>query len=100
MQKGVIIRHLVLPGNLENTREVIAWVAENFSPGQVIFSLMSQFTPMGGKEKFPELGRRLTQEEYDEARRMLEDSGIEDGYFQELSSAKEEYIPPFDLTGV
>ena len=100
MKKGVIIRHLVLPGAIENTKGVIDWVADTFKPGQVLFSLMSQYTPAGNIDKFPELQRRITQDEYDTIMEYLEDSGIEDGFFQELSSAKEEYIPPFDLEGV
>ena len=99
MTKGIIIRHLILPNNLENTKKVIDWVKENFNDGEVLFSLMSQFTP-NKSCKNPELSRRLTQEEYDEIEDYLFDSGIEDGYFQELSSAKEEYIPPFNLEGV
>ena len=100
MKSGVIIRHLVLPGNMENTYGVIDWAAETFRPGDVMFSLMSQYTPAGGAAAFPELGRRLTAEEYDAAMRYMARSGIEDGFSQELSSAKEEYTPPFDLTGV
>lgn len=99
MTKGVIIRHLILPNNLQNTKEVIDWVKETFNDGEVLFSLMSQFTP-NKTCKIPELSRRLTQEEYDEIEEYLFDSGIEDGFMQELSSAKEEYIPPFNLEGV
>lgn len=99
MTKGVIIRHLILPNHLENTKKVIDWVKENFNDGQVLFSLMSQFTP-NKTCQFPELTRRLTQEEYDEIEEYLFNSGIEDGFMQELSSAKEEYIPPFNLEGV
>ena len=99
MTKGVIIRHLILPNNLQNTKNVIDWVKSNFNDGDVLFSLMSQFTP-NKMCKIPELSRRLTQEEYNEIEEYLFDSGIEDGYFQELSSAKEEYIPPFNLEGV
>ncbi len=99
MKKGVIIRHLIIPNNLENTKKVIDWVKNNFNDGEVLFSLMSQFTPNKSCD-IPELSRRLTQEEYDEIEEYLFDSGIEEGYFQELSSAKEEYIPPFNLEGV
>lgn len=99
MKSGVIIRHLILPNNLENTKGVIDWVKNNFNEGEVLFSLMSQFTPISPCPHH-ELSRRLTQEEYDEIEDYLFDSGIEDGFMQELSSAKEEYIPPFDLTGV
>lgn len=99
MTKGVIIRHLILPNNLNNTKMVIDWVKNNFKDGEVLFSLMSQFTP-NKTCKIPELSRRLTQEEYNEIEDYLFESGIEDGYLQELSSAKEEYIPPFNLEGV
>ena len=100
MCRGVIIRHLILPNNLENTFRVIDWVEETFRPGQVLFSLMSQFTPAGDLTNYPELQRRLSQDEYDLCYDYLADSDIEDGFFQELSSAKEEYIPPFNLEGV
>lgn len=100
LKSGVVIRHLILPENLDNTYRVIDWVSKAFSPGDVLFSLMSQFTPCGNLSKYPELSRRLTQKEYDAATRYLEASGIEDGFYQELSSAKEEYIPEFDLSGV
>lgn len=99
MKKGVIIRHLILPGQLENTKRVIDWVKNTFAPGEVLFSLMSQFTPVEGCNK-DELYRRLTKDEYDEIADYLFESGIEDGFMQELSSAKEEYIPPFNLEGV
>ncbi len=100
MRKGVIIRHLVLPGNLENTFGVIDWVGETFSEGDVLFSLMSQYTPFGRASDFPELSRRLTEEEYAAAVSYMEARGILDGFYQELSSAKEEYTPDFDLTGI
>ncbi|UOO38432.1 radical SAM protein [Oscillospiraceae bacterium CM] len=100
LKSGVIIRHLVLPGQLDNTHRVIDWVSETFHHGDVLFSLMSQYTPISNLEKFPELLRRLTPEEYAAATSYLESSGIEDGFFQELSSAKEEYTPNFDLSGV
>ena len=90
MRRGVIIRHLILPNNLENT----------FSSGQGLCSLMSQVTPAGDLTNYPELQRRLTQDEYDLCYDYLADSDIEAGFFQELSSAKEEYIPPFNLEGV
>lgn len=99
MKKGVIIRHLILPGQLKNTKKVIDWVKNEFAPGEVLFSLMSQFTPVEGCNT-DELYRRLTKDEYSEIADYLFESGIEDGFMQELSSAKEEYIPPFDLDGV
>lgn len=99
IKSGVIIRHLILPDNLENTYGVIDWVADTFEKGQVLFSLMSQFTPYE-KSEFDELNRRITKKEYISARNYMIKKGITDGFVQELSSAKEEYTPAFDLTGV
>ena len=99
MKKGVIIRHLILPGQLENTKRVIDFVKNSFKEDEVLFSLMSQFTPIESCN-IDELYRRLTKEEYLEIEDYLFNSGIENGFMQELSSAKEEYIPPFDLEGV
>ncbi len=96
MKKGVIIRHLILPGQLDNTKKVIDWVSENFNDGEVLFSLMSQFTPIKTCN-IDCLNRRLTPEEYEEIEKYLYNSGIEDGFMQELSSASEEYVPPFEL---
>lgn len=97
---GVLIRHLILPGRLEDAFDVMDFVAESFPRDGVLFSLMSQYTPMGELERCPELNRRISQDEYDRARSYLELSGIENGYFQEPSSATDEMIPNFDLTGV
>ena len=96
----MLIRHLVLPGQLANTRSVLRWVGETFAPGEVLFSLMAQYTPCGDLTKVPELQRTLTQEEWDEALSALEEFGIEDGFVQDLTAAGEEAIPAFDGTGV
>lgn len=96
---GVVLRHLILPENFENTVAVIDWVAEHFPHGEVLFSLMSQYTPYR-ELPYPELNRRLTKAEYIRARNYMLKKGIHEGFVQELSSAKEEYTPAFDLTGV
>ena len=100
LQKGVVIRHLILPGCLDNTKAVIDWVRDHFADGQVLFSLMRQYVPCGRAADYPEINRRLTDEEYDEAEQYLFDSGIEDGFVQEKDSASEAFIPAFDGTGV
>ena len=100
MRSGVVIRHLLLPGQLENTRRVIQWVAETFRPGEVCFSLMRQYTPHGNIADFPFLNRRVNDEEYEKVEEYLFNSGIEDGFLQDEESAGEEYIPPFDNSGV
>jgi len=99
LRRGVVIRHLILPENPENTYRVIDWVAETFRPGQVLFSLMSQFTPMetGG---YAELGRPITAQEHERALQYMLDAGIEDGYWQEPGAADGAFVPAFDLTGV
>ena len=98
--RGGQVRHLVLPGNLENTYGVIDAFSSMFPQGDAGFSLMSQFTPTPACEKYPELCRRLTPEEYEKAVDYMYLCGIENGFVQELSSAKEEYVPSFDGTGV
>ena len=100
LTRGVLIRHLVLPGQRENTRAVIDWVSETFAPGEVLFSLMAQYTPCGDLERFPELRRTLSPAEWEDALDALEASKITDGFVQELSAAGEEQIPAFDGTGV
>lgn len=100
IRKGVVLRHLVMPGDLENTFRVMDWVAETFRPGEILFSLMSQFTPQGGADRYPELGRRITPEEHRRAVDYLMASGIEDGFYQDPDSSGEDAIPAFDLTGV
>ncbi len=98
--RGVLIRHLVLPGQVENSRRVIRWVDREFLPGEVLFSLMAQYTPCGSAEKYPEINRTLTEDEWNAVLDALNESGIEDGYVQELSAAGTEQIPAFDGTGV
>ena len=98
LQRGVVIRHLVLPGQPDNTRRVLDWVSQTFSPGQVLVSLMSQYTPQPNAEGL--LARRVRASEYRAAAQYMENCGIVDGFLQERTAAKEEYTPPFDLTGV
>ena len=98
IQSGMIVRHLILPGCVEESKQILTWIHENL-PGAWI-SLMGQYLPFGDLTGCEELNRRITQEEYDEVCEHLETLGIEDGYVQELSSADQKYIPLFDLTGV
>lgn len=98
MKKGVIIRHLMLPGELENTLDVIDWVSSEFD-NKVMFSLMSQFTP-NENCKYKELQRRVTREEYEKAVDYMYLAGIENGFVQDFSSATSDYTPSFKLEGV
>ncbi len=97
MKKGTLIRHLVLPGHLDNTLMVLRRIKWDFEGAPV--SLMSQYVPMGDAGKYPDIARRLTQEEYDTAAELFDRLGL-DGYTQELDSAVKTYTPLFDLTGV
>lgn len=97
MKKGTLIRHLVLPGHLDNTLMVLRRIKWDFEGAPV--SLMSQYVPMGDAGKYPDIARRLTQEEYDTAAELFYRLGLE-GYTQELDSAVSAYTPLFDLTGV
>ena len=98
LKSGVLIRHLLLPGELENTRQVLDWVSAAFRPGDVLFSLMAQYTPQPGAAG--NLRRHVTGAEYAAAVQYLENCGITDGYTQERTSAKEEYTPNFDFSGI
>lgn len=100
LQSGVLIRHLILPNRLDDAFDVIDWVSERFPKNTVLLSLMSQFVPLADGTRYPELARRLTEDDYQRAQSYLSLSGIESGYYQELSSATEDMIPAFDLTGV
>ena len=98
MTSGVIIRHLLLPGALNNTKAVLDWIADTFAPGEVLVSLMAQYTPQPGAEGL--LARRVTGAEYRAAVAYMENVGIQSGYTQEAASAQTAYTPDFDLTGL
>ena len=98
LKKGVLIRHLLLPGELENTRRVLDWISQTFSPGDVLVSLMSQYTPQPGAAG--NLARHVTGAEYRAAVEYMANCGIAEGFTQERTSAREEYTPDFDLSGL
>ena len=100
LRRGLLIRHLILPGAPENTLRVIDAVEDNFPTEHILFSLMSQYTPMPGLEGFPELQRRVSPEEYARCASYLDFSEIAHGYYQSPESATDEMIPAFDGTGV
>ncbi len=90
--KGVIIRHLILPGQVENSLKILDWIGEHFAPGQVLVSLMRQYTPMPGLEA--PLDRPISQEEYDAVLSWMYLNDLE-GFAQEETAASEAYIPDF-----
>ena len=92
MVSGVIIRHLILPGYVENSLKVLDWIGENFAPGEVLVSLMRQYTPMGNLPA--PLNRKVTDEEYDSVLSWMYLNDLE-GFVQEDSAASEMFIPDF-----
>lgn len=99
LQRGVIIRHLILPGQVEAAKRVMDWVKGTFAPGEVLFSLMSQYIPYGHAADFKEINRPLRRGEAKKAEEYMGYLGLE-GFTQEQSAASARYIPSFDLTGV
>ena len=98
IKRGVLIRHLVLPGHLENTRRVMDWVAETFQPGAVLFSLMRQYTPQPGA--VGPMARRVTAGESRAALRYMDACGITAGFTQGAASAQGAYVPDFFPEGM
>ena len=99
MTRGMLIRHLILPGRVQQSKDALSWIHDHLPEGTWV-SLMAQYTPCGQAKNMPALNRPITQEEYDEVVDHLFALGMEDGYVQELTSADTSFIPPFDLTGV
>lgn len=98
MQKGVIVRHLVLPGQIENTVDALRDIAS--VDKSLYVSLMGQYFPTDNVKDHPTLSRRITQDEYNKAIDAFFASGLCNGFSQELDSATEEYVPDFDLASV
>ncbi len=100
MKSGVIVRHLVLPMQRHDSIKVLESLGSRFGTDSFILSLMSQYTPNGHLDLFPEINRTITSFEYQSVADSATELGFKNIYFQEKSSAKQEYTPPFDLSGV
>lgn len=100
MQKGVIIRHLVLPGSRKDSFKVLQWLSSHLPREKFLLSLMSQYTPARKIPPYKDLNRRVTTFEYQSVVKEAIRLGLTHGFMQEHSSAKEEYTPPFDLMGI
>lgn len=98
MQKGMIIRHLVLPKNTDQSIKILRWIKDNL-PIDTYISLMSQYVPYV-KTEYKELNRRIVTAEYQKVIDEFERLGFENGFMQERSSAQTDFIPKFDLSGV
>ncbi len=99
MRRGVIVRHLMLPGHLDDTKNVLRFLYENYGDS-IWISIMNQYTPMCSDPRFPELSRTVSDEEYNEAIDFACELGIENAFVQEGGTVDESFIPPFDLSGV
>lgn len=100
MRRGLLVRHLVLPGYLDNTLGVLDWLADHLPRGEILVSLMSQYVPMGRAAQLPPLDRRITQEEYDGAVSWMELVGLSRGYTQDIAAATKEFLPDFNFEGI
>lgn len=94
MTEGVIIRHLLLPGHVDEAKEALSYLFKRYRY-MVMFSLMSQYTPISGLEEYPELNRRVTEEEYNALVDFCAELGMDNAFCQDMSSASEEFIPDF-----
>lgn len=99
MKRGTIVRHLVLPGCIEDAKRVIRYLYETYG-NTVYISIMSQFTPLPHTAAYPELNRRLLPEEYEAVVDYAVALGVENGFIQEGETAEESFIPAFDGEGV
>lgn len=99
MQKGVIVRHLLLPGCLSDSKNVVRYLFETYG-NRIFYSLMNQYTPIDGSDSYPELRRRVMDEEYEALIDFAVDLGVENGFMQQGGTAEESFIPPFDNEGI
>lgn len=99
MLRGVIVRHLVLPGLVEESKRVIRHLYEQYGDS-IYISILNQYTPMPGLQGYPELKRKIADEEYEEVVDYAIELGVENGFIQEGDTAEESFIPEFDITGI
>lgn len=100
LTRGVIVRHMVLPGQYRDSQELLRHIAAELPKGQFLISLLSQYTPFYKSKDHPEINRRITTYEYNKVLSTAIELGLDEGFMQQKSSAKEEYTPPFALQGI
>ena len=98
LKRGIIVRHLLLPGHLEDSKRVLAYLYQTYGDS-IYISIMSQFTPLG-LENYPELNRTVTEEEYETLIDFACRLGIKNAFIQDGSAASESFIPAFNGEGV
>ena len=99
MQKGLIVRHLILPKNTNQSIDILSWIKNNLGEDTTV-SLMSQYTPYGKVEEFKELQRKITAREYEKVLSAAENMGFKNLFMQDFDSSDEKFIPDFDFTGI
>ena len=99
MKRGIIVRHLLLPDQMQNAKDVVQYVYETYGDS-VFLSLMNQYTPLPQVEAYPEFNRRITEGEYDELVDFAIEIGVENGFIQEGETAEESFIPAFNGEGL
>lgn len=97
MQKGVIVRHLILPGHTKDSMEILRYLYETYED-QIYLSIMNQYTPMGKWENFPNLNRRVTRREYEKVVDYAISLGVRNAFIQEGKTADQSFIPEFDCS--
>ncbi|MCY6960726.1 radical SAM protein [Clostridium brassicae] len=99
LKKGLMVRHLMIPGLLFDSKKVIDWVINNL-PKEVYLNIMCQYTPVGDLNNYPEINRKLSRKHYETLLNYAISNGVENGFFQDFDSSTTRYIPNFDLKGV
>ena len=99
IQKGVIIRHLILPNHVQNTKRILKWIKENM-PKDIYVSVMAQYFPTFKAKNMENINRKINLKEYREVENYLYALDLENGYMQDLGKHEEEYVPEFDFRGV
>ena len=95
MKKGLMIRHLILPNEVQNSKKVLKWSKENID-SNVYVSIMAQYFPTYKAKEIPEIARKITKEEYEKVENYLYELDLENGYIQELGEHEEEYVPTWE----
>lgn len=99
MRRGIIVRHLMLPGQAADSKKILRYLHTTYGDA-IYISIMNQYTPLAGVSGLPELNRRVTPEEYRRVLDFADRIGIENGFMQEDGTAAESFIPPFDYEGI
>lgn len=99
MQRGIIVRHLMLPGQAADSKKILRYLHTTYGDA-IYISIMNQYTPLAGVSEIPELNRKVTPEEYRRVLDFADRIGIENGFMQEDGTAAESFIPPFDYEGI